>query len=329
MLRRFLIALVLVIFQAQPAWCVAQKMVQEGSPLVIQATGKIEQFSAQIKVPTEYKANPLYLTFYNGYGAKPGFSWARVVLNAPGQPASQFGQILVDQRTFLQKHATTIDVSGSLSDSGNQLYIEGEGEAGAELTWVLSTVKDNLSVVDSTSVSPGKTFYIHGTGFSTNKQDNQVELGGKPAEVLDSTARVLTVKAPDTMDTTSPSSRLTVSVNGKTSNAIQAPFHILPPTLLNMSPYGGPMGGILNIRGTNFSPVPDQNVVQIGPFNAPVIQVMDTGTLLVRIPNWGSSSGTLPVRVTTNGVPSTNYLQFWCTPHYYGGDPNAAVYQYD
>jgi hypothetical protein len=330
---RFLTSLFLsismVLLLSSPAFCVAQQVVVEGGPYVIKSASKLEQFSAQITVPKEMRGWPLYLTCYNGYGARHGFSWVRVFLNSPGQPANASGNVLADERTFLQKHAVTVDISGMVSSDGNPLFIEGEGEPGAIFSWVLTTVKNELSVVDATSITPGKSFFIHGTGFSTNREDNQVTIGGKPAQVIDATARVIKAKAPDDLDRSSKTTRLMVNVNGQESNAIQAGFAALPPTLIGMSPYGGPMGGVINLRGTNFSPVAAENVVMIGPYPAPVVSVMDTGTLLVRIPDWGSSGGTLPVRVTTNGLPSTNTLQFWCTPHYYGGDPNAVEYGFD
>lgn len=332
MTRIFTILLVLMTLTigiAIPGYCTAQKVVMEGGPYTAQTSNKIEEYKAQIQISQDLVNQPLYLTFYNGYGAKHGYSWVRVFLNAPGQPAGPSGNILADERTFLHKNAVTVDVSGMLSNQGNALFIEGEGETGASFTWVLSTVKNQLTLLDSTSIKEGKPFSIHGTGFSTTKEDNQVLIAGKPAKVIAATSRVLTVQPPDGLDTSAKNSRITVSVNGQNSNSILAPFVMLPPTLITMSPYGGPVGGVINLRGTNFSPVPANNVVQIGPYNAPVIQVMDTGTLLVRIPNWGGSSGTLPVRVISNGVPSTNYLQFWCIPWYYGGDPNAAVYHYD
>lgn len=324
-----LVVALLSFTNAQPALSVAQKVISEGGPYVVKSTGELQRFTARLAVTGGQRSQPLYLTFYNGFSARPGFSWVRVFLNPPGVSPGPTGNVLVDERTFLQKNAITVDVSGMLSDQGNTLFIEGEGEVGADFSWCLTTVKNDLTLIDTTQITPGKSFYIHGTGFSADKNNNTVMLGGKPAQILEATDRVIKAQAPQDLDVTNKSARLTVSVNGRESNPIQAGFTILPPTLIGMSPYGGPVGGVLNLRGTNFSPIAAQNVVTIGPYNAPVVQVMDTGTLLVRIPNWGSSSGTLPVRVVTNGVPSTNTLQFWCTPHYYGGDPNAVEYGFD
>lgn len=327
-LGTLLLAAAAVVSLAAPAFCVEQKVVQEGGPYVCDGPGKLERFSGKIAIAKDEANMPIWFTMYNGYGGRPGFTWARVFLAPPGQVGAQTGQILADERTFLRKNAVTIDLSGCLSAEGNEINVEGEGPRGATFSWVLSTVKEDFSVIDSTPVIAGKTCFIHGVGFSTNKDENNVMIDGKKAEILSASSRILSVKVPDDVSGTG-SVPLTVSVGDKTSAPIRAAIGALPPRLLSISPLGGPVGGQLNIRGTNFSKVPSENVVTIGPYNAPVLQVLNDGELLVEIPNWGSSGYTLPVRVTSRGIPSSNTLQFWCTPHYYGGDPNAAVYQYD
>jgi len=323
-----LVSCLIVVVSAPKGDCVAQQVLQEGGPYLSKEPTSLQKFSATLVVPVEQQSAPLYLTFYNGYRSRPGFSWVRVFLSSGNEAPGAYGQVLADEHTFLRKSAVTVDVSGAITPEKNQLFIEGEGIKGAEFSWVLSTVKYSLSVLDSSPVMPGKECLIHGTGFSATPEENKVMIDGKPAAVIDATPRMLTVKAPQDITSTS-NVPITVSIGSNTSNSIRAAIGTLPPRLLSISPYGGPPGGTLNIRGNNFARDPAGNVVMIGPYKAQVQQVVNGEMLLVAIPNWGSSTGTLPVRVISNGVPSSNQLQFWCISRYYGGDPNANVYGYD
>lgn len=313
-------------FCTEAGYCIAHKVVAEGGPYVCKSTNKLQKFRAAISVPESMLGDPLWLTFYNGYGNRQGFSWVRVFLGDPGQTAFA-GHVLADERTFVQHRAATINVSGRFNQKPRSILIEGEGQKGAIFSWVLTSVKSNLSVLSTTSLTPGKTCMIHGTGFSTNTSQNQVLLNGKSLQVISSTPRILKVQIPKKVK--SQNASLQVNVNGKRSNKLRVAISIIPPVLVSMSPYGGPAGGVLNIRGANFSRLASNNVVKIGPYTAPVIKVMDTGTLLCRIPNWGASVGTLPVTIAVNGIPARNHLSFWCVPHYYGGNPNAEIYSYD
>ncbi|MCA9816299.1 MAG: IPT/TIG domain-containing protein [Cyanobacteria bacterium HKST-UBA01] len=316
-------------FNCGPSYAVAEKTLAEGGPYQSQGTAKIQKFTAEINISADQAAGPLWITFYNGYSNRPGYNWVRVFLASP-QAESVSGDILVDEHTFVRSRAVTKDVTGRIPASGRKLIIEGEGERGAIFSWILTTPKSSVSVLNVTNISAGKTFLLHGTGFSGNEEENEVTVNGTKCEVIGATTNMLTVKAPEKLDAKKVS--VSVKVNGQGSNSLMVNIATPPPVLISCSPYGGPVGGVLNIRGSNFSRIANENVVRIGDLICPVIKVMDTGTLLVRIPNWGSEgagSMTIPLTITVNGVPSKNHLSFWCVSHYYGGDPNAAIYHYD
>ncbi|MBP7863051.1 IPT/TIG domain-containing protein [bacterium] len=329
LMRRFSLCLSIIasILMACPAYSLAQQLVQEGGPFVCQGTGKLEKFSAAVNVTAQQESQPLWMTFYNGYGGRAGFSWIRVFLSPPNQRQGEIGEILADENAFTQKHAITVDVSGLLSKNGKQLFVEGEGSKGAIFSWALTTVKNKLTVLDCTKIQDGKDVLIHGTGFSVNANENNVTFDGKPAQVLQANARILVVKPPSGISSAGKMS-LVVSALGETSEPIKVGVVSLPPHLTGMTPYGGPSGGYLTISGSNFAPAPSDNVVRIGPYTANVTSV-NSNNLTCVIPDWGSSGGTLPVRVISNGVPSENTLSFWCMNHYYGGDAAAPVYQND
>lgn len=327
---RVLFSLVLSLFILGPVFATAQQLVQEGGPFVCQGSGKVEKFSSLVNVSAQQETQPLWLTFYNGYGGRPGFSWVRVFLDSPGQRQGELGEILADEHAFAQKHAITVDVSGLLSKNGKQLFVEGEGGKGAIFSWALTTVKNKLTVIDCTKIEDGKNVLIHGTGFSVNANENTVTFDGKPAQVIQGNSRILEVKPPSGLASAGSNQRvsLVVSVNGESSEPMRVGVTVLPPHLDGMSPYGGPAGGTLTIYGSNFSPVAAQNSVRIGGLTANITSSSPT-TINCEIPDWGSAGGTLPVRVISNGIPSTNTLSFWCMNRYYGGDPGAPVYKND
>lgn len=329
MMRRlsFGLSILASLLLASPAFSLAQQLLQEGGPFVCQGTGKLEKFSSTVVVNAQQEGQPLWMTFYNGYGGRPGFSWIRVFLSPPGERQGDIGEILADENAFTQKHAITVDVSGLLSKNGKQLFVEGEGSKGAIFSWALTSVKNKLTVLDCTKIQEGKDVLIHGTGFSVNPQENSVTFDGKPAQVLQANARILVVKPPSGIASSGKVS-LVVRAQGETSEPIMISVIAMPPHLTGMSPFGGPAGGYLTISGSNFASVADQNVVKIGSLTANVTSV-STNTITCVIPDWGEAGGTLPVRVISNGVPSDNTLSFWCMSRYYGGDAAAPVYQSD
>jgi len=304
------------------AHAIAHKMVAEGGPYVCVDSKKLIKKTATLNFSDTEKAQPLFLTFYNGYGGRYGYNWVRVFLES-GSESGESGQVLVDESTFRTQRAVTVDITGRVPQDGAKLFIEGQGRKDAIFSWVLTTTKDSLSLLNATKITPGNTCLLHGTGFSANANEMKVLMNGKPCDIISAMPKVLQVRAPKNLKGKHVS--VQVTVNGKSTNLMQVAMNHLPPVLYSMSPYGGPVGGLLNIRGANFSRIPNQNIVNIGPYRANVVNVMDDGTLICRIPEW-SGSGTLPVTVITGGVPSRNHLNFWCVPHYYGGDPNAAQY---
>lgn len=326
--RLFSIVLTLLVFMSlagqEGAFALTHKLITEGGPYVCKGKG-VQKFQASLSVPADFQGDQTWLTFYNGYGGRPGYSWVRVFLRAPGE-AGETGEVLADERTFLNRHATSVDVSGRISGQASTLLIEGAGPAGADFSWVLTGSGSALSVMNTTTISPGKSFLIHGSGFGTRKDDVQVTVGGKKAQVVSTNGRIIEAIPPSDL---SGKADLSVRVGEKTSNSIRVTINLVPPHLLSMSPYGAPAGCILTIRGANFSRLANHNVVMIGPYPATVFKVLDSGTLLCYVPDWGVSSGTLPVTVTTNGVRSDNSLSFWCVEHIYGGDPDAAGYAND
>ena len=209
-----------------PAFCVQHQMLSEGGPYLSTGSREIEKFTAKIVVPSKFLNQPVWITFYNGYKTRPGYNWVRVFLSRDGENP-QSGNILVDEHTFLNTHAKSVDLTGQLQESGNVLFIEGVGRKGAEFCWVLSSVPSNLSIVNVSKVVPGKQFLIHGTGFSGNANENIVMLGNKRLTVHGVENGILTVEAPADLD--DKNSQLSVEVNGTRSNPMAVSMGVMPP----------------------------------------------------------------------------------------------------
>lgn len=311
---RLVAALLLaVLFACLPAYCLArQQVVSEGGPY--EATGKLQKFNAAINVNAELASRPLTLTFYNGFGGRPGFTWVRVFLAPEGyitdtsSSAAPAGEILADEGTFRLRNHESLDMSNRLITGTNNLIIEGEGAKGAVFSWVLSSPQPpKLSILNVSQIIQGREFSLAGSGFSPIASGNTVTFNGVPGQVVSSTGSILKVIPPK--DVHGSSVAIKVTANGATSQTTHSVTVAPVPHLYSIYPRGGPPGETLTINGTNFSSVEAQNVVRIGPFPARVVSA-SSGTITVIIPDCGTNFTYLPVSVISDGTPSDNNVTF-------------------
>lgn len=310
LIAAFLLA---VLFACLPAFCLGRQMVSEGGPYEADGS-KLQKFAGAINITQELASRPLTLTFYNGFGGRPGFQWVRVFL-APegyvtdaGSSAAPAGEILADEGTFRLRNHESLDMSHRFITGTNNLIIEGAGEKGAVFSYVLSTPQPpKLSLLNVSQIIQGREFSLSGTGFNLVASANSVTFNGVPGQVVSSTGSILKVIPPK--EISGASVVIKVTANGATSETTHA-ISVLPvPHLYSIFPRGGPPGETLTINGTNFSPVAAQNAVTIGPYQAKVVSATN-GTITVTIPDCGVTSTYLPVSVTSDGTPSDNNVTF-------------------
>ncbi len=292
----------------------AASQVQEaqGGPYV--GNGGRQRFVAPIKSPSD-SSRRTWLTIYNGFGNKPGFTSARVILTqgAVTGSAEPAGYVITDDSTFRIRSYFTKEVTGELNDNSS-LVIDVDGPRGAQLAWILSALEGpSLSPLNPSSTLSGRSLILHGDNFSLNPAENTVTFNGKPGKVTASTRTTLTVIPPESIDQGSAS--IVVTVNGMASNNLNMGIRGPIPILTSLYPDGGPPGEILTIYGRNFASPIQNNIVQIGPFRANVLGLNNSGGLRVEIPNWGTASSGLAVSVISDGVPSRNNLTFYPYPH--------------
>ena len=304
----------MILSSMQSAWATAHKLLSE-KDYIAQTDGEKENFSATLSVPDDFKNSPTWLTLYNGYGNRPGFGWAKVTIGPSAKDKDGKSETLADEHTFLTTHAKSIDLTGYFADGPRQLTIEGAGDKGAYFAWTLTGAPSVLSLFNATKVTPGQKFLVHGVGFGTDKDKVTPTINGEDCLILTIKDSMMAVRAPEKLE--GDAVTLRVKVGDKLSNQLSILTNYVPPHLISMSPQGGNTGATVTIRGSNFSRVPEENVVMVGPNPATVMQAMDTETLVITIPDLGISTDTLPLTVTTNGTKSDNYLNFWCGDNFF------------
>ncbi|HVR71750.1 MAG TPA: IPT/TIG domain-containing protein, partial [Vicinamibacteria bacterium] len=146
---------------------------------------------------------------------------------------------------------------------------------------------------------PGEEVVLAGTGWSTGAT---VTFGGRPAEVLETTASALSVRVPALDGPPGTSAPVVVTLAGEASDP--APFllgHL--PLVLSLEPGAVAAGDVLLIAGRGFQAHAPSNDVRVGGTRALVISASD-GEIRVMVP--GVPAGAeVPVDVK---VPGSEYV---------------------
>lgn len=136
----------------------------------------------------------------------------------------------------------------------------------------------------------GTTVTISGTNFSTTPSENVVQFNGASATVLTASATELTVTVPaDATD-----GKISLTIHGKTT-ATTSDFTIPLPTITSTFPMIAAPGASVTIKGENFSPVAEDNIVKFNGVEATVTSA-DEGEITVTVPD-GATTGTLTIDV--------------------------------
>lgn len=148
----------------------------------------------------------------------------------------------------------------------------------------------------------GNIVTITGTNFSTMPANNTVRFNGTTASVMASTATSITTSVPSGATT----GKITVTVGVNTASSV-ADFTvtIVPsPTIISFTPIRGPIGNVVTITGTNFSPMSANNTVT---FNGTTTSVSaSTATSITTTVPIGATTGKITVTVGGNTATSIN-----------------------
>jgi hypothetical protein len=146
---------------------------------------------------------------------------------------------------------------------------------------------------------PGEEVVLAGTGWSAGAT---VTFGGRPAEVLETTATALRVRVPALDGPPGTAAPVVVTMAGETSNP--APFlvgHL--PLLTSLTPRAAAPGDLLVMSGRGFQAHAPSNDVRIGGTRALVVSA-DDAEIRVLVP-WVPAGAEVPVDVK---VPGSDFV---------------------
>lgn len=282
-------------------------LAQQNPPLVAPSDKQVDA-SQTIALQKGQEKLQLFLTYMNGTATAPSYQWLRL---------SSASMNYVTEKQFAGKKDLTLNVTGELTWSGNQLLVSGAGPKGATFDWILRTPKPTVTSVSPASVNSGDSVTITGTNFCSSTSGDIVTIGGQPAPVTSATPTQLVVQVPE--ETKSGKLPVTLTVAGinvavpeSASLAVSA-----QPYLKNLSAGFVAPGENVTIYGEGFSANAADDEVYIGPFRCAVVQASQN-SLTVQAAgqlsdgwyatNIGSSGAYFQVKVVVRGVKARNQL---------------------
>ena len=153
-----------------------------------------------------------------------------------------------------------------------------------------------ITEIDPASGFPGQEVTIIGRNFSSAVAGNQVSFNGTDATIISTTTLAINAVIPDEVATGNVN--VTVTTNDLTSEAYA--FTVTEPvipTITSLDPSSGKVGSTVVITGTDFSTVPEENIVSFNGTFAGVDECTST-SITTSVPA-GATTG--PVTVTVDG----------------------------
>ncbi len=141
---------------------------------------------------------------------------------------------------------------------------------------------------------------ITGTNFNNLAENNNVTFNGVLATVVSASATSLTVVVPQEANTGK------IAVEVEQLLAVSETDFITIPSIISFSPETGAVDEEVTISGANFSPVPEENIVNFNGTLAVVTASTET-SIITSIPD-GAETG--PVTVEVNGEVATSTTDF-------------------
>ncbi len=141
---------------------------------------------------------------------------------------------------------------------------------------------------------------ITGTNFNNLAENNNVTFNGVLATVVSASATSLTVVVPQEANTGK------IAIEIEQLLAVSETDFITIPSIISFSPETGAVDEEVTISGANFSPVPEENIVNFNGTLAVVTASTET-SIITSIPD-GAETG--PVTVEVNGEVATSTTDF-------------------
>jgi len=280
-------------------------LAQQPQPLVAKSVQVVHD-SETINIQKGQEKLQLFLTYYDGTATAPSYKWLRI-----SSPSMNY----VTEQQFAGQKSLTLNVSGELTWSDNQILIAGAGPVGATFGWILRTPKPTVTGTSTNSVYSGNTITINGTNFCSQANDDQVTIGGQPARIISATPTQIVVEVPE--ETKSGNLPIAVKVAG-----IDIPTGVTiavtaQPYLRSLSAAFVAPGDSITIYGEGFSANVSNDEVYIGPFKCPIINATENSLTVQAVgalsdgwfsPNIAGMGAFFPVKVIVNGIKARNTL---------------------
>jgi gliding motility-associated-like protein len=164
----------------------------------------------------------------------------------------------------------------------------------------------------------GTTVIITGANFSTTPTDNLVRFRALAidgsnvlATVIASTSTSITVVVPDKAITGS----ISVTTSAGTANS-SGNFTVTcgpAPSITSFAPTSGPVGTTVVITGTNFTTIPQDNLVSFNGYPS-VVTASTATTITTTVPSGANGLGPIEVSVACNTVSSSSDFDVTCAP---------------
>lgn len=182
------------------------------------------------------------------------------------------------------------------------------GSSGSGTTGGSTTSAPSITSFSPGSGVAGTIVTITGSNFSATAVSNTVKFNGTSATVSDASSTSITAAVPSDATT----GKITVEVNSLTGTS-STDFVILSPvpTITSFSPTSALTGAAVVITGTNFSPVPSENVVKFSNNRTATVSASTSTSITTTVPSSVTSG---KITVTVAGATATSATDFTLIP---------------
>ncbi len=249
------------------------------------------------------------IAFFNPISGQIGSSVIITGSNFSTTPANNVVKFNNTVATVTASSSTSITATVPVgATTGNiTVTVGGQSAISTGVFTVTSATSPTITSLNPTIGSPGSQVIIKGTNFSTTPANNIVRFNNVQSTVTSSTATSIATTVPANATT----GNVTVTVGSETATSADV-FTVTTAgglAILGLNPTGGPVGTKVQITGTNFDPIPENNVVKFN--GVAVIPTESTGTIITATVPAGATTGKITVGIGSEVATSPlNFVVF-------------------
>jgi len=256
------------------------------------AGGKWEQFADYIILKPGQENLPLSMTVTNGGDGGRPMSAIR---------ASLAGRELFNEKSFKGKQVLVLDLSDALTAGSTQVVFQAYGAAGSTFTWdLISKSSPQITGLNPKAAASGASVKAVGKLLPTDLKSYQIQVGGKPAQVLSAVPEAVEFKVPDALKPdTKGEVPVLITVAGVKSKALTLKV-TLEPEIQAFSHVSIASQQVMTITGKNFGKDSAKVKVTFGGMPGEILSCSDT-SITVRTPEMTDIPSQKEVAVEVDG----------------------------